>query len=634
MRLSRNVGVILGVWCSLVLLVSGGLSGCGTGGASSLNTTGPGSGAGNLTPACTPSSSVSCISGRFVDDVVAGLHYTCADSNMTVQAVTDAGGVFSCPSDSGQVDFYLADSTGTYKIDLGTAPVTQTSDSNGLTSSGYLAVTPRTLAGDEKNDTYSNYSLNVSRLLYLFDPDQAQVSSTAPDQVISLTTSDQQQISVLAVPVAGTSAVAQTLTVLGAADFADSESAFNQKLLPLINALGRTLPSQAVAQNRLDAMLNATRAGLYTDPGSLLANTTVNTAGFFGCDAFNGSLTTGTTSPCSSASNSQELFALPYLLLDRAGRSLGFAITSLSKCAGGCANSPTSVLTNPQLASMTTQMTPFMTFSRGGLFTNQWVMPNGAGNLNLQITQGRLYRDHILDNAPDYQSTYGASVQVPMADLGLFIVQNSTIQGTYALTRTVPVAPTLDPALWPNQIFPLYLQLSFAGVTAAGSTTVLGVVILPDGNIVTDLKQSCATIDPATLKDANGVQQWPVGVVANILSNGSAHYLSPVFVFPANAAIPAALQGVVIGADSNTASVRLRLDAGGSNVQYQLFGNSVAANGQIQPDNSTNPAQWMSLPGFYSEVAANINNLNSATNIAQTTGIVGNVTAQLESCAP
>ncbi len=619
-RLISHIG-----FCFVVLFGLLALAGCGSGGSSQLNSSGPANNLATATATCTAglSSGVTCIQGRFVDDVVSGLHYSCSDNTQSIQATTDGAGTFSCPSDSGQVDFYLTNQAGNLKVDLGVTSVVQTSDSKGLSTPGYLVVTPRTLAGDEKNDTYSNYSLNVSRLIYLMDPKSADATSYVPDQVVKLDLASQELLSSL---LNGPQVGSQVITVLGPNDFADNEAAFDQKLAPLVAALGRSMPTQQQSQTRMDAMLNSTRAGLYTDPAGVLGgNTSVSTAGFFGCNAFDSSLLTSTTSPCVSAANTEEVFAQPYLLYDRAGRTLGFAVSSLSNCAGGCANSSNSLLTNPLLSSMATQMTPFTTFSRGGVFQASWVLPNNQGDLT--ITQGRLWRDHILDNVPNYQNTYGAGLNVPMSDLGEFKVTGTSLQGSYALLRVVPVAPTLDPSLWPNQVLPLFLNLTFLNTTSGGSTP-LSVQITPDGNIVTDLNHDCAPVDAKTLINTKGVQEIPIGVVANILSEGTAHYLTPIMLFPVDARLPAALQGVLVGADNSVSAVRLRLDV--SSYQYQMFGNSTS-NGQPLPDGPANPASWFNLPQLYKLSSQNSSGTSSSTN-TNLVGVTGTLSSALEVC--
>ncbi len=625
MNTSKN-NQINRLWFFLLVLFSLlALIGCGSGGSSQLNNSGPVNNLATVTATCTPglSSGVTCLQGRFVDDVVSGLHYSCSDSTQSIQALTDPAGTFSCPSDSGQVDFYLTNQAGNLKIDLGVTSVVQTSDSSGLSTPGYLVVTPRTLAGDEKNDTYSNYSLNVSRLLYLMDPKAADATTYVPDQVVSLDLASQEHLTSL---LSGPQISSQTITVLGSNDFSDTEVSFNQKVAPLIAALGRTMPTQQQAQTRLDTMLNSTRAGLYTDPAGVLGgNTSVSTAGFFGCNVFDASQLTTTGSPCGGASNTEEVFAQPYLLYDRAGRTLGFAVTSLSNCAAGCANSNNNLLTNPLLSSMATQMSPFSTFSRGGLFQASWTMPNNAGNLT--ITQGRLWRDHILDDVPNYQNTYGAGLNVPMGDLGQFKVSGTSLQGSYALLRVVPVAPTLDPKLWPNQVLPLFLNLTFMNTSSAGSTS-LSVQVTADGNIVTDLNQDCAPVDPVSLINSKGVQELPVGVVANILAEGTAHYITPILLFPKDSRLPTALQGVVVGADNSVSAVRLRLDV--SPYQYQVFGNSLS-NGQPLPDGPTNPASWFNLPLFYQISSQSVQSGSTAAS-SNLVGVTGQLTSTIESC--
>ncbi|NNM53071.1 MAG: hypothetical protein HKM02_12750 [Pseudomonadales bacterium] len=610
--MSRCIGWLLSCWVLLVL------AGCGSGGGSKLNSQGLTNA--SVTASCTSLSGVTCISGRFIDDAVANLHYACSDSSGTVQAVTDAGGGFSCPNDSGQVDFYLINNAGTIKVDLGSAAVTQTSDTNGLSTPGYLVVTPRTLAGEDASgsETYSNTSLNITRFLFLFDQVSNAIATISPSNVITLSLPDQEQLATLMPVTAPSSSTATSqaseTTVLSSSDFSLDEASFNAKVQTLVAALSRPMGTQAQASTHLDATLNATRAGLYSSPGTALASSSVQTAGFYGSNA------------------SEQLFVDPYLMYDRAGRVFGFAITSLLSCGGSCANtSNSSFSTSAELSVFAPGLTPFTVFSKGGQWRDTLTLPGTEGSVN--ISQGRLYRDHILDTAANYQSTYGASVQVPTADLGQFTLPEQSLSGSYALRRSTLVAPTLDPAIWPSKVvLPLNLLLTFSGSTQIVGQ--LGIAILPDGNIVTDLNRTCATVDPATLVDAKGVQQYPIGVIANVFSNNGATYLSPVILLPIISALPTALQGVIVGeSDITQTLVRLRIDP--SSYQYQMYANGLDATTNMPlPDGSSNPAVWMNFYQIRPVLAATTGSTTSAAAAAALATATGTLTSTLENCPP
>ncbi len=605
------------VWLlASLLLIS--LAGCGSGGGSKLNSQ-------NLTNAsvtasCSSLSGVTCIAGRFIDDAVANLHYACSDAAGTVQSVTDAGGGFSCPNDSGQVDFYLINNAGTVKVDLGSVAVTQTSDTTGLTTPGYLVVTPRTLAGEDANgsETYSNTSLNITRFLFLFEPLSNAIATISPANVITASLPDQEQLATL-MPVTTSTASSSTATssvttVLSASDFSLNEAGFNAKVQPLVTALARPLGTQAQASAHLDATLNATRAGLYSSPGSAFASSSVSTAGFYG------------------SNGTAQLFVDPYLMYDRAGRVFGFAVTDLLSCNGGCANTTNSLFSGAELSVFSPDLTPssFSVFSRGGQWRDTLTLPGSEGVVS--ISQGRLYRDHIMDNANNYQSTYGASVQVPLADLGQFNLPQQGMSGSYALIRSTLVAPTLDPSIWPSKVvLPLSLLLTFNSTTQIVGQ--LGITILPDGNIVTDLNRSCASVDPATLVDAKGVQQYPVGVIANVFSYNGATYLSPVFLLPVISAIPTALQGVIVGeSDIQQTLVRLRIDP--SNYQYQMYANAIDTTTHLPlPDGPSNPAVWMNFYQIRLVLAA-VNSSTSGTSAPSSTTASGTLISSLENCPP
>lgn len=614
----------------VVMLLMVGLVACGTGGSSSINS--GSSASSNITAACAAISGATCISGRFVDDAVSNLHYSCGDSAGTVQAVTDQGGVFSCPKDSGKVDFYLINAAGTVKVDLGTVPVTQTSYTNGLSSPGYMLVTPRSLANNTAADTYDDTELNLTRFLFLFDSTSGAINGASRvTNVINISATDEEAISSLLPPApAGSAGPSSLQVVLAPADFSLAESDFNTRIQLLVNALGRPLATQAQAAAHLDALLPETRAGLYYSIGGTISTSSVSVAGFYGDNG------------------SQQIFAEPFLLFDRAGRSWGLMIDTLVPCGGSCANTSNSLLTAPELATTPSNYDPtqpFAIISRGGQFRTSFALPNSQGTV--QITQGRFNLDLIADTPVNYQSAYGTTAAPPTADLGTFTLSTAGLQGKYGMLRDIVAAPTLDPNLWGKQVLPLHLRLSFFDSTPGTPNLVgqLGVVISPDGNVATDLKQSCAILNTQTLLDAQGVQQYPLGIVDNIFSdsNTGAIYLGLTLLTPVNVAstdIPSAVQGVMIGGAGNKSAVRLRLDSqAGASLQYQIFGNNLDSNGNPLPDSlSSNPAVWVSVYGQANALAltqqANSNSNLLSTAAAATYASGGQVVAQLEACGP
>ncbi len=614
---------IHGLCLGLIVLM---LSACGTGG--STNMISGSSASSNISVSCSAISGVTCISGRFVDDAVSNLHYSCGDSSGTVQAVTDSGGVFSCPKDSGTVDFYLINAAGTVKVDLGTAPVVQTSYTNGLSTPGYMLVTPRTLAGNAASETYDDYELNLTRFLFLFDNSSgAIIGASRLTNVINISATDEESISDLLPPAAAGSAAPTSLqTVLGPNDFALSEANFDTRIQAMVNGLGRTLATQAQASAHLDALLPETRAGLYYSIGGTISTSAVSVAGFYGDNG------------------AEQLFAEPFLLFDRAGRSWGLMIDSLVGCGGPCSNTSNSLLSQPELATTpanydTTQ--PFAVISRAGQFRTSFILPSNQGVV--QITQGRFNLDLIADTPVNYQSAYGTTTPPPAADLGTFSMSTTGINGKYGMLRDIVAAPTLDPTLWGKQVIPLHLTLTFYDSTPGQPNLLgqLGVVVLPDGNVVTDLNHTCAALNTTTLIDALNVQQYPIGIVDNIFqdSTSAATYLGLTLLTPVNTAITPAIQGVMIGGAGNNAAVRLRLDAqGGASLQYQLFGNNLDQNGNPLPDGSGNPAGWVSVYGQSNALALTAQSQSNpsllSTAEAATYASGGQVLAQLEACGP
>jgi hypothetical protein len=189
-------------------------------------------------------------------------------------------------------------------------------------------------------------------------------------------------------------------------------------------------------------------------------------------------------------------------------------------------------------------------------------------------------------------------------------------------------------------IFPLYGVLTFTYMDTNKVTQTLGtqgIAILANGNIVTDMNQQCLPVDPTTLKDAVGTQQYRIGLVGAAfqgITNISARYISPIFVLSGQQF--GALDGVQLGTLDLSPSSKV-------NVQGALSGNiNMSDNSNvISTDSSTGTVTVVST-GEQSVLPAHYVNYYDIWNANKTTQTMadkisvarsaGNVTMALSGC--
>lgn len=631
---------LLGILASLLLASCGGPSNNLSG------SSGSGNSGGTIVSSCQaiPNNDKICVQGRFVDDVVANLNYSCD----IVRSTTDSGGTFTCPEGS-TVSFYLVNDGGTSRVDLGSVKVAVTNNvsdpsnvsnnTSQLSIPGYLVVTPRTLAGDDSSEGYSNTARNISRLLYLMGND---LPATAPrsatdkqdhsnaswfdnkpiaSHVITITAADKNKISAL-----GAS--------MGATDFALIESDFNARVAPLVSQMSivapwssgspqtyqRTLPTWLDVTPRMDSMLHATRAGLYMSPSGFFSGLTNAFAGVYGDDG------------------SMQFFGFPLFISDRGGHVFGMMEASYVSCGGVCTSSGTnSFLSAPQLLNFEGSNTPFKIISHSGQFNVTVDLPQKP----VSFDKGRFFRDYVVGSSAGYQTVYKVdSSMVPVQDLGhLSMSGNASFNGYYTLTRSVVAAPTLNPSIWPQLTFPLYLNMTFLDSTASPGQSQgnINVAILSDGNIVTSDGQCTAIPDNylSTMQDANGQSIYPVGVVNNVFEIGTNVYLSPTLLFPttlpANVAGSPSVVGINMGVGiSSPLRLRVGTDLGSGVITStaslaRFYGNTVDKNNNPLPDDSTNPATWINIDTYFRASATKNSQLASQAS--------GSITVNTANCA-
>lgn len=502
---------------------------------------------------------VDCVAGRFIDDAVYNLNYTCG----AVTAVTDFDGSFACPLTS-QVRFYIKNPDNGLEIELGTTTVKNTPQSP---VPDYFYVTPKTLTGDETAQK------NIVRLLQSLSRDT--VLAGSPDHLVILDDADKKKISF---------AVAQT-------DFSKSAAAFALFIKPYLDSLSPTvsLISDADAEVYLRNGVYSTMAGVYSVPGlpvtvedpSLLGKL----GGMVGANNFN-----------------KRLIGTFWTLVDRKGRIMG----------GGAYSFEDSTLTNQNLYTNTKAMefasygTPsaegfyFWPHSGtlAGLFFRMKDDANAATSKTLNITAGTLDRGVIAGSNEVYKAYFGDATAPTLGRWQLndsssasnnIDSTNAVVAPAYSLIRTVPAAPTLDPDSW-EQVrpgFPLNVAINFydndtsvddgSGNKGAliNTSGPVRVTVLADGNIVSDKNHDCnAGINFDTLKDSKGQQEVPLGLVQNIFPKNGALYMTVIMMIPNSADYDADLRYVqtltnLSGVSSYSKPVYLRVDgSAATNTNY------------------------------------------------------------------
>jgi hypothetical protein len=160
---------------------------------------------------------------------------------------------------------------------------------------------------------------------------------------------------------------------------------------------------------------------------------------------------------------------------------------------------------------------------------------NAVQTQTITMTGGVTDRDTV-SGSIDFYTTIFPTETAPSASSGILGTWNmvdtagtassAITNGIYSLIRYVSATPTLDPDAWgpirSANRFPLNFSVTFYdGNGNPINTTPVRMSVLADGNIVSDLHNECAsTLNPDTLLNADGTQEFPLGVVENAY-NGS-----------------------------------------------------------------------------------------------------------------
>lgn len=509
-----------------------------------------------------------CVSGRFIADAVENLDYKCAK----IQARTDVDGAFSCPKNQ-PVTFYLLNPDDTVaeserkQIVLGQVTVRKPA-----LASGRFYVTPATLL---PNSVVGR--LNMVRLLLALNKDPLAISLNSPAHRIKLDQADKEKLSKLAQQITATDF--ERPIDDGSVLF---ENTFDALVQPFLAELSPavTLASRADAELVLKRSVYASSAGMYT--ANSLAGY-IDLGSCTDCSELGAAGLSGTTAQTGTPGSSDISFAGDtWLLVDRKGRLLGQGIYATKQ--GNLTGALTYVaypvkpmiLEQGSLESSGISSIPFwpssgllkgLSFSLQDVGSDNKPRPFASGERRLTFFQGTMEKGAVAGTRTTYNNLFG---DYPDADnvLGLWQLEDSTSGGkpicpdsdglvttghaspcvrtpnhraNYTLVRSSPVAPTLDPQAWENVSNPLYPRIRFplnikmifknAGTTTATEKTwgPIYVSVLRDGNIVTNLNYDpdavtpdCnVDIDPDTLKDQTGQQEYPIGTILNISRTSS-----------------------------------------------------------------------------------------------------------------
>jgi len=499
---------------------------------------------------CGDISGAVCVSGRFIDDAVKNLNYTCDK----VTSVTDVTGSFSCPVNTTVTFSLRSDNPNVFRvITLGSAKVL--APAKGLSDSTFY-ITPRELAGNAGAATFNNAALNIVRLLQVLDQYRL-TNLSSPADFVDIRENDKTYLALLP-------------RDIEPADFALAPDVFDALIKPLVDQLitddvaASRLPRQmltmAEAQQILEKGLHATVSGIYQAGNS-----------GFGTIVDSGDML--------SEGFSADYFAALNLGVDRRGRLFGFGVYSeLSSLTPAGSRL---ITYRPEYMDLNTQATGSRShWSKDATVQGmRFDMQNGYFT---ELTQGTFVRGVVAGSKKVYDALLGEGTSGVQSLLGRWRVAtvggsdvNTASNSSVSIFRSRNVVPTLDPDIWATLTFPMHVTATFYDADSICRTTPvdpdtvkpgdppvivypdlddcptgsplgeLSFTILADGNIVSDFGQKCATVDAETLQEqapASGTE-IPLGMViaAFVLPGETSPYLTLSMLLPRHASVPADL---------------------------------------------------------------------------------------------
>lgn len=553
---------------------------------------------------------VSCVSGRFVDDAVVNVNYSCGKVN----AVTDVAGGFSCPAGS-TVEFSLLNpddtSSTAKKIVFGKVLVKNLPKR--YSSESFLYVTPK--------DFGDIYATNIVRLLQsLRAPDT--IDDYMPNRKIVLLDEDKKKLTSLNASISSN-------------DFALSTSDFDSLVSSyVVTALNRTMIDSARADAFLKKAIHSTVGGSYYVPG--YAVTLGYRPGTVGWDGDYGGIR--------GISLTDYFLAATWNLVDRKGRVTGFGVYSTGPASAPSGSQidydqcklllPTTCVNQPSRNIL--RMIP-----DAGLSWSNWIADGSwrlsynltdAGGVTLpgnkfMFTQGKIDRGAIAGSEFLYKQIYDETWEGSTAELGQWKLIGSPDFSTptdtsFTVTRLRSIAPTLDPSLWDiTKInFPLNVKAVFLQSDGVTQIATLRFTILKDGNIVSNLHDKCGIgLDLDTLKYSDGDQEFPLGTIAQIFTaSNPSTYMAPMLIIPDDPLF-SGLRNIQIGSAGASGNVRLRVDKANPSAYLKLYNDTAFSDGSIASDVDKS-AVWADAVTFLQSGAAGAS------------GISGYITSQEDFC--
>ncbi|RKG32023.1 hypothetical protein D7V21_12865 [Acinetobacter guerrae] len=279
----------------------------------------------------------------------------------------------------------------------------------------------------------------------------------------------------------------------------------------------------------------------------------------------------------------------------------------------------------------------------------------------LTINQGRLINGYIITGTEAVYKQATGSKEGDPASYGKWTQDFSPEQfeGTIDISKTNPIT-YLDKKILTTQnntnsgeyyVFPMYATLNFKFSDTTIKDVKLGVVIDENGDIRSDIKPNatandmsgtCATVNPSTMIDSNGVQQFRIG------TTGTANYAETdksitIRMILTNAKF-GLLEGAILGLNqsltvraSNDGSVSSQtLTSGGVKINlHNLLTDHNTTRGVNITDFSNAEASWINIHAAYQKVYNNIKDVSPAPTQAQqelAKRIYGTLSIELPSC--
>lgn len=602
-------------------LLAAGLAAC-SGANNQINSNASGAGTTN-----TCGSSQNCVRVEFVDDPVINLNYSCSP----VVNVTDETGVAICPANS-RVEFYLQSTKSNRRVVFGSFLVAPAGQS-------LLRVTPLDLLSNREdvtqlNDPAATVAINVTRFLQALrehDRTGEEIEpfiATAPVNRIRITNALKDQLDLLTEDVQ-------------ASDFASEQ--FATKLRPFLEASSRQLITPEQAQARLMTTLKAIKTGVYYGTPAITLPPSVGGApsviGLSNGDVNELALGIEGKAVADASSDANGLLRSTlalYGLVDREGAHIGQALQWT-----GRANTPEGVY-NLYRQNDFEKLRPVNTLGGFDPITNevsgQWRWSSVTNPQKIvDFNEGRLVRNFsMVGSQRIYQNLTAETTEPPAGTIGRWIQPSVSvvrpngssetlpeIKGTATISQVANVNTFFDRLVWRTKdtvesgqfVFPLHVTLRFrygsvqSGCPQGGCTDLpnLSVTILENGNIISDFSPvenplgangNCASVDPMTLRDTTGVQEFRVGMVraAYTGTDPSDAFIGPTMLFSGN--VFGAHDGLQISTLAAAPRVKINV-AGAISESTAATINMTDSSTEANTFGGQDPARWSNLYNAY-----------------------------------